>query len=423
MRSSQDFKDEQQLFRKIEAEGLRLFFYQRLWLPVVAVQMNTEEVAHEEHDFTHVTILELLNAPFAQNVEEYIALSNLMGLAEVTVQEKIRELFALGYVERSVSGKLTITSLGERTIALGKPIRKITRSLRLCAVSQRWLPTQAYNRPFKSVENMSANDFSFVVVARPHTEVSLMAVDAIQHMKQQEKNAVNIPDECIHIEPTEDYEPGFQHCKLVIVGKTNPERAWAQFGEEFLELPWADLKGEALLPTLTKRPSRLQPDLQTIKSVLARDGVEVDEEHVVQDDAYGQIRIHASQINASWFVKTTHSFIFNLARCATKNMQAWPFHRYPISSKDMLGGKGLTIDISSLDNNIQHLAEVLRKYHLLSHDYFRRKANDLKVKSVKEYLQQSLSVADYECLVQAAEKLPISRIDKLLRDERDKEIE
>lgn len=424
MKNSQDFKDEQYLFNKLQADNLKLFFYQKLWLPAISLQMNMEEVAHEEHDFTHMTILGLLKAPLAADVDESIAISNLMGLAEASVAEKIKELFVLGYVDTSSTGRLQITTLGARTLELGKPIRRVKRALRICGMSQRLLPTQAYSRAFKLVENMTENDLNFVVVGRENEDVSLAAIDAIDHMDKKTKDAVNIPDEAIAIELATEYESGFQSGKLVIVGTDQPERAWAQFGDAFLELPWTDTKGEALLPALTKRKTPQQRrDLQSIKEFLAQDGVKINNQDELDDDSFGQVRVHASHIDAHWFAKTTNSFIFNLARCATKDMPAWPFYRYPISTKDVLSGKCLTIDISNLDEDIQRLAEALRKYHLLTHEYYTRNKRDSMVKTADAYLQQQLSKSEFDCLVRAAEELSIARLKQLGSLTTDKEVE
>lgn len=395
-------EQDKQLFKKLNNENLDLFLYHDVLLPVLNLQLEVEELAREEFNFVHKTIIQLIHG----RINTIAALAHVMGLAESAINEKLTELYGLGFIEQHDDTVWQLTEIGTKNVFSDNPVRHVNRSLRICASSEQLLPSNAYRSKFIRTTELTEKNLSWVMLAEENQAIDLSHLKSIEFMTVTDKSHHNIPDEVQRIVEINDYEAGFQKTKLLITGdhsknsNTEPSKAWIQFKDQFLELPLQ--KVPKLVSTIKWKQEKI---FESIKRTLGSHNVDIGES--IQQDQYGVIYAKVSSASVAWLSRKDESYLPNLIRCRTRTYSGRPFYRLYDGKRDVLNGHSLVLDISELDYAIISTANAMRELYLLVDEFFSTPYTERSTRDIQTYLKRKLASNERENYLELAQKFQL----------------
>jgi hypothetical protein len=205
----------------LQRSGKRLFYLKPCLLPCLLLDVVIKERSREEASEADLMLLRCIRL----GLRNTASLSRVMG---IDVRTQLIQAQGSSLVDGE-EGSWRLSEVGAECLQFGVPIRRVRRALRLCAISGRLLPRNAYELPLTLLleEEMQTKGHT-AFIAEPDS----VPLSALQDGWQQEKKRLNLADETLEIEQVVSHKPALQHASLALVGDKGVEQAWVLFGRD-----------------------------------------------------------------------------------------------------------------------------------------------------------------------------------------------
>lgn len=288
----------ERLHTRLNASGEGILVFGPCFLPVLRVTVEVIEKRREELSALDKALLQLI----AAGVDSIEGLSDITGMAPRSSQRLVTESIGLGLVEE-FEGELVLAELGEETLRLGFPIVRSERMLRVCALSHRLLPTDAYARNCKGLKEIVGQKLPYGTFVPETEQVSMACLDI---KKLTDPRAVNLPEETMRIERILKFSPAFQPGHLCVYGSNRQRKAAIAWGETLLHYEAQAI--EPLLELIEPRAAQHFPQkgpgrnnhsyADAITRMMAMDGAEVAKP--LRRARNGVLRIDVNRASSAW---------------------------------------------------------------------------------------------------------------------------
>jgi len=405
--------------RRLRIQEKQLYYFATCRLPCLQLRVHVLEQGREELNAFDSGLLMLIDS----GVRTISGLSDVTAMAPRSVvrimSEKIGEFLA----EEGEQG-LVLTNLGKKSIELGVPVKRTERVLRLCGLTSRLLPADAYQYEWKPLTGVMSGRLPFGQFL-PEREV--VSTEAIDICKIEDPRAFNLPEETIEIESIVDYLPGYQEGKLCIYGSGRHESAEVLWGRSMLNYAISDITPliDFINPAADFSNSRNKSKKEGMthaefaRKTLEKDGVVVSKD--LHRDKNGILKIEVSSVSKKWLssspdenrkpgVERDGSDSPWVLLCGTANMPAVPatgatcFRRMNDNPVEVyVNDPAWSQEIETL----RHLDEAVFRY-------YNDPVSDRKQRDVRSYLLDCFDNQSLEYMRKLTKKFKVDRLRKAL---------
>lgn len=367
--------------------GENIYYARECLLPILDIKILVKERSREELSDTDLILFKLIK----QGINTVESISLLTGLAEKLVNKHLNDMLGRSFI--SFNGEtIALTELGAETLQEGIPLRKVQRSFRYCAVSEKLLPRSAYDLVFTELDNLRANDSKQVKFRHVLTEKQLVNLAGLNLSGIEDKREYNITDEAISFDEILGYTSGYLQAKLFLVGKSTPARAIVSFGKQKCEYNLQQIL--SMLVPLNQRnvSSKLNEEHQN-------KGVIVDS---VEWDNLGLPVINVKEAPDSWLDKNLESGIQAILLCGTDEHTA-----KPVSLPKL---QGYTCRYQLMSPSQREEANLLQDFAALCDSYFQIPFKQRTHKNIREFIKSKHSDQELNVINQMVTKHNIKRL-------------
>lgn len=395
-------KYEERAYEELEKLGRQMMFYRQMLLPVLSLQVCVEEVSRNHFDGADGMLLSLVK----EGIDNAKALAHFSGLARRNINNKLTELYGLGFLQYKQNDTVTLTELGARSLNQGRAITHVNRGLLYCAVTEQLLPREAYDKRFIDTRDLTKDDLKFLLVAPEKQRVSLSQLRGINSLDYSHKKQLNLPDEVEQLVSIEGYTSGYIQAQLLVAGKVKSQKAWMQFGSCLRNFPLNQV------PEFGGVNAKRRA-IEGVRKALSQEGVFTDDS--VDESTPGVITLMARRASKAWLGATSASYLPNIIRCRSEYVAARPFYRYPVKTADVLHGSTLIVDLSQLDEEIQQDALALSKFYKKKSHFFSTPRAERIDRSFQDFVKRRINDSEQRELLNIAKELGIKSMDKWLQ--------